>query len=189
MGITRGRATQRPVPAGVVSPESCGVVGSRTVKIDVLRPYIARDLAADVGLLLGSQATFSGNPLHARDIAVIVESGYDGQCCYDALIEAGIPAVYTGDGDVLNSKAADDWLTLLEVFDQLHRPGMVRAAATTMFFGETAESLAIGGDAPRIGLRRPCGNGPITAESRVWLPFTKPRDWLAWAGACSAGGR
>lgn len=142
-----GAPRNDPFRLRVVSPESCGVVGSRTVKIDVLRPYIARDLAADVGLLLGSQATFSGNPLHARDIAVIVESGYDGQCCYDALIEEGIPAVYTGDGDVLNSKAADDWLTLLEVFDQLHRPGMVRAAATTMFFGETAESLAIGGDA------------------------------------------
>ena len=40
-----------------------------------------------------------------------------------------------------------DWLCLLEAFDQPHRPGMVRAAAATMFFGETAETLVAGGDA------------------------------------------
>ena len=60
---------------------------------------------------------------------------------------AGVPAVYTGNTDVFTSEAADDWLCLLEAFDQPHRPGMVRAAAATMFFGETAESLAAGGDA------------------------------------------
>ncbi len=43
--------------------------------------------------------------------------------------------------------AADDWLCLLEAFDQPHRSGLVRAAATTMFFGETAETLAAQGDA------------------------------------------
>ena len=58
----------------------------------------------------------------------------------------GIPVVYTGDSDVFSSEACDDWLALLEAFDQPHRPGVVRAAAATMFFGETAESLAEGGD-------------------------------------------
>ena len=142
-----GAPRNDPFRLRVVSRESHGVAGTRTIKIDVLRPHIARDLAADIGALLASQATFEGNPLQARDIAVIVEKSPDGQCCYDALIEAGIPAVYTGDGDVLKSRAARDWLTLLEAFDQLHRPGMVRAAATTMFFGETAETLASRGDA------------------------------------------
>ena len=63
-----------------------------------------------------------------------------------ALTDAGIPAVYTGDSDVFTSAAADDWLVLLEAFDQPHRPGVVRAAAATMFFGETAQSLAAGDD-------------------------------------------
>ena len=54
--------------------------------------------------------------------------------------------MYTGDSDVFTSEAAEDWLCLLEAFDQPHRPGMVRAAAATMFFGETAETLAAGGD-------------------------------------------
>ena len=37
--------------------------------------------------------------------------------------------------DVFTSEAAADWLCLLEAFDQPHRPGMVRAAAATVFFG------------------------------------------------------
>ncbi len=82
----------------------------------------------------------------ARDIAVIVERHADARACFKALCDAGIPAVYTGDSDVFNSEAADDWLCLLEAFDQPHRPGMVHAAAATMFFGETAETLAAGGD-------------------------------------------
>ena len=100
----------------------------------------------DIGALLASDATFDGKPLRARDIAVIVEKHKDAAACFKALCDAGIPAVYTGDSDVFTSDAAEDWLCLLEAFDQPHRPGMVRAAAATMFFGETAESLAAGGD-------------------------------------------
>ena len=75
----------------------------------------------------------------ARDIAVIVESHKDARACYRALGDAGIPAVYTGDSDIFSSDAADDWLCLLEAFDQPHRAGLVRAAAATMFFGKTAD--------------------------------------------------
>ncbi len=60
--------------------------------------------------------------------------------------DAGIPAVYTGDSDIFDSEAAEDWLCLLEAFDQPHRSGLVRAAAATMFFGKTAEDLVEGGD-------------------------------------------
>ena len=54
--------------------------------------------------------------------------------------------MYTGDSDIFKSDAAEDWLCLLEAFDQPHRPGMVRAAAATMFFGKTADDLVDGGD-------------------------------------------
>ncbi|MBX7432244.1 exodeoxyribonuclease V subunit beta [Mycobacterium sp. Y57] len=124
-----------------------GTRPTRTIPIARLRPHICADLAADIGALLGSGATFEGSPLQARDIAVIVELHDDARRCHDALTEAGIPAVYTGDSDVYHSPAADDWLCLLEAFDQPHRSGLVRAAATTRFFGEKAESLARGGDA------------------------------------------
>ena len=135
-----------PFRLRVVSRDTFGLGGNRTIKMDALRSHIARDLAADISALLGSGATFDGDPLQAHHVAVITESHLDARACFDALAEAGVPAVYTGDTDVLKSPAADDWLCLLEAFDQLHRPGLVRAAATTMFFGETAESLAAGGD-------------------------------------------
>ena len=111
-----------------------------------LRTHIPNDLAADIGELLTSGATFDGDPLEAGHVAVIVENHRDARACYGALCDAGIPAVYTGDSDIFNSEAAEDWLCLLEAFDQPHRPGMVRAAAATMFFGKTAEALAEGGD-------------------------------------------
>ncbi|MGV0834035.1 exodeoxyribonuclease V subunit beta [Mycolicibacterium thermoresistibile] len=119
---------------------------TRTIGIDELRSHIGKDLAADISGLLAGGATFAGEPLAAADIAVIVETHKDARACYDALCQAGIPAVYTGDSDVFGSPAAEDWLCLLEAFDQPHRPGMVRAAAATMFFGETAETLTAGGD-------------------------------------------
>jgi exodeoxyribonuclease V beta subunit len=135
-----------PFRLRVVSREAFGQRGTRTIRMDALRQHIGADLAADVATLLASAATFDGKPLQAHHIAVITESHADARACFDALVAAGVPAVYTGDTDVLKSQAADDWLTLLEAFDQLHRPGLVRAAATTMFFGKTAEDLADGGD-------------------------------------------
>ncbi|AWT52333.1 exodeoxyribonuclease V subunit beta [Mycolicibacterium smegmatis] len=120
---------------------------TRVIPIDQLRRHIGRDLAADIGALLNSGATWCDEPVQAKDVAVITETHKDARACHAALLAAGIPAVYTGDSDVFTSEAAEDWLYLLEAFDQPHRPGLVRAAAATMFFGETAESLAAGGDA------------------------------------------
>lgn len=130
----------------VVRRETMGRSGTRVPAIADLRTHIPNDLAADIGELLTSGATFDGDPLEARHVAVIVENHRDARACYGALCAAGIPAVYTGDSDIFNSEAAEDWLCLLEAFDQPHRPGMVRAAAATMFFGKTAEALTEGGD-------------------------------------------
>jgi exodeoxyribonuclease V beta subunit len=136
-----------PFRLRVVKRSSLGRSGIQNLSIADLRDHIGKDLAADIGALLASGATFDGEPLQARDVAVIVETHKDARACHHALADAGIPAVYTGDSDVFGSEAADDWLSLLEAFDQPHRPGVVRAAASTMFFGETAETLAAGGDA------------------------------------------
>ncbi len=142
-----GAPHNEPFRLRVVSRDTFGTRGDRVIPIDKLRPHIGADLAADIAALLASEATFCGKPLQARDIAVIVETHKDARACFDALAAADIPAVYTGDSDVFGSQAADDWLCLLEAFDQPHRSGLVRAAATTMFFGHTAESLAAEGDA------------------------------------------
>ncbi|MDV3135662.1 exodeoxyribonuclease V subunit beta [Mycobacterium sp. 29Ha] len=141
-----GAPNPDPFRLRVVRRNAFGRSGTNVILIDQLRSHIAEDLAADIGILLDSGATFGGEKLHAGQIAVIVEKHRDARVCYNALCEAGIPAVYTGDSDVFTSDAAEDWLALLEAFDQPHRPGIVRAAAATMFFGETAESLVEGGD-------------------------------------------
>ena len=147
-----GAPRNDPFRLRVVLRKTFGRKGTRTIGIDELRTHIGKDLAADIGALLASGsapggATFDGRPVRAGDIAVIVEKHKDARVCFQALADAGIPAVYTGDSDVYASDAADDWLALLEAFDQPHRTGVVRAAATTGFFGKTAEDLAAGGDA------------------------------------------
>lgn len=142
-----GAPCNEPVRLRVVSRKAFGLTGTKGPAIADLRDHIPKDLAADIGGLLTSGATFDSQPLQAGDIAVIVESHKDARACFKALCDNGIPAVYTGDSDIFNSDAAEDWLCLLEAFDQPHRPGMVRAAAATMFFGKTADQLVEGGDA------------------------------------------
>jgi exodeoxyribonuclease V beta subunit len=142
-----GAPRNAPFRLRVVRRGQVGYDGTRDVPIDVLRKHIVADLTADVAALLAGGAKFDGCPLQAGDIAIIVEQHLDARACRDALAQAGIAAVYTGDADVFTSKAAEDWLCLLEAFDQPHRSGLVRAAATTMFFGKTAEDLAAEGDA------------------------------------------
>lgn len=124
-----------------------GVDESKTIPMNDLRRYIAADMAADVGALLAGAAAFDGTPVGAGHVAIIIETGEDARACQKALAQAGIPAVYTGDADVFLSPAAEDWLGLLNAFDQTHRSGVVRAAAATAFFGTTADELAAGGDA------------------------------------------
>ena len=142
-----GAPYNAPFRLRVVTRDKFQISGTGTVPMDRARDHVARDLAADVRTLLASDATYAGRPVQAGDVAVIVEAHRDARVCRDALAAAGVPAVYTGDTDVFASPAADGWLRLLEAFEQPHRGGLVRAAATTMFFGETAQSLAVGGDA------------------------------------------
>ena len=141
-----GAAHNAPFRLRVVTREKFGLTGTRTIPMDTVREHIAADLASDIKALLASGATYEDRPLVAGDVAVIVEAHRDARVCRDALAAAGIAAVYTGDTDLFASPAAQDWLCLLEAFEQPHRSGLVRAAAVTMFFGETAQSLADGGD-------------------------------------------
>ena len=136
-----------PFRLRVVSRETLGLDGTDDIPIGDLRKHIVADLAADIGKLLSGGATFDQRDLAAGGIAVIVANHQEARLCRDAFAAAGIPAVYTGDTDVFESRAAEDWLSLLEAFDQPHRSGLVRAAAATLFFGKTAEELALQGDA------------------------------------------
>jgi len=141
-----GAPHNAPFRLRVVKRPGVNVPGTDHIPIDALRQHIPADLAADIAALLAGDATYHGRRLGAGDIAVIVEQHKDARACRQALAAAGIPAIYTGDTDVFESAAAKDWLCLLEAFDAPQRSGLVRAAACTMFFGETAESLAAEGD-------------------------------------------
>ena len=136
-----------PFRLRVVPRAALGRKGTQKIPIDDLRSFIGQDMASEIAALLASPATFAGRKVEAGDIAVIVEKRKDARACFQALTDAGIPAVYTGDSDVFSAEACDDWLALLEAFDQPHRSGVVRAAAATMFFGHSAEELAAQGDA------------------------------------------
>ena len=135
-----------PFRLRVLTRDKFGLPPKKTIAIDDARTWISRDLAADIGALLASGATYDDRQVSAGDVAVIVEAHKDARAVRDALAEAGIPAVYTGDTDVFAAQAGKDWLCLLEAFDQPQRSGLVRAAAATMFFGKTAEELSVGGD-------------------------------------------
>src|SRR5579884_611080 len=142
-----GAPHNAPFRLRVVKRPALGYDDTDTIRIDTLRRHIPADLARDIAALLASDATYDGRRVKAGDIAVIVERHDDARACRDALADAGIPAIYTGDTDVFESQAAKDWLCLMEAFDAPHRSGVVRAAACTMFFGETVQTLAAEGDA------------------------------------------
>ncbi|MBM9467297.1 UvrD-helicase domain-containing protein [Nakamurella leprariae] len=119
---------------------------SGALRMDQVRPRIAADLAADVGRLLASGATFDGRPLVAGDVAVLVHKHDLARLVQQSLDGAGIPAVVAAAGSVYATVACDDWLTLLEAMEQPHRAGRVHAAALTAFFGRSAADLDTGGD-------------------------------------------
>ena len=175
----KGAPHNAPVRLRVVKRPSVGYDDTDNIPIDRLRRHIPADLAADIGELLASGATYDGQPVRAGDIAVIVEQHIDARACRDALAAAGIPAIYTGDTDVFESQAAKDWLCLLEAFDAPHRSGLVRAAACTMFFGETAETLAA--EADELTDR-------VASTLREWINHARQRGVAAVFEAAQVGG-
>ena len=168
-----------PFRLRVVRRHTVGYGGTDNIPIDTLRQHIPADLAADIAALLASGATYHGRRLGAGDIAVIAEQHRDARACRDALAAAGIPAIYTGDTDVFESPAAKDWLCLLEAFDAPQRSGLVRAAACTMFFGATAETLAAEGDAL---------TDRVAGTLREWANHARLRGLAAAFEAAQVGG-
>jgi exodeoxyribonuclease V beta subunit len=141
-----GVPSSAPFRLRVVDRAMLGYQRTQNIPIDEVRTHIARDLAADIAATLAADATFDNRPLEAGDLAVIVESHADARRCYDALVTTGIPAVYTGDSNIFASVAAAEWLCLLDGFDQTHRSALVRAVATTAFFGHPFEEVVRQGD-------------------------------------------
>ena len=127
---------------------------SRMLQEGWARSFIARDLATDVVYQLDPRTgssivehrpdgtTADPRPVQPRDIAVLVRRHADAELVRSALGEVGVPAVVNGTGSVFATKAAQDWLTLLEAIEQPAASTRVRSATLTAFLGWTADDVA-----------------------------------------------
>jgi exodeoxyribonuclease V beta subunit len=110
-------------------------------KMPAVRSHVTTDLARDIARLLASGTMFQDRPVEARDIAVLAHRGADLVAAQRALHALGIPAVSAGGASVLQSRAAHDWLALLEAMVAPHRSVLTRAAALTDLLGYDIESI------------------------------------------------
>ncbi len=149
-----------------------------TVRIDTLREHIAVDLAADVARLLGSGATFEGRPIEAGDVALLISSVKRVDAIRAALAAHHIPSVVAGGSNVMLSRAADEWLALLEALEQ-QRTNRVRAVSLTSFVGHTPQLLDSGGDALA---------DEVAERVRGWLDLFRTRGVAAVHEAARAAG-
>ncbi|MGY2700882.1 UvrD-helicase domain-containing protein [Nocardioides sp. HB32] len=141
-----GAPNPAPFRVRVVRREDFRRGGSAMLTVGQVRPHIAKDLALDVRRLLASGATYCGERLRPRDIAVISYRHADLADVREALLAEGVPAVIAGGGSVFATPAAVEWLTLLEALEQPHRSARVRSAALTCFLGHTAAELDARGE-------------------------------------------
>jgi exodeoxyribonuclease V beta subunit len=144
---TRLAGAPSPAPFRVRQVRRRGFALARgQIRADDARRHIAADCAGDIAALLASGATWDGEPIAARHVAVLVGEWSHAELVRAALAQRGIPAVVGGGTKLLVSPAGDQWLTLLEALEQPHRSGRVRAAALTSFLGHTLSELDAGGD-------------------------------------------
>ncbi len=139
-----------PFRIRVVEREAVTPGQDAVLKVDPVRAYVARDVAADiVGLLSGPARLQQGDterPVRPGDVAVLVYTNKEAGYVRDALQAARVPVVLTGTSSVFLSGAAQDWLALLSALEQPQRTGLARAAALTDFLGWTPEQLAADDD-------------------------------------------
>lgn len=103
------------------------------------RSFVAEDVAGDIAAQLDAAITISDavedpsaseitvpRPLAPGDIAVLVREHRQADEVHTALIRRGVPAVISGGGSVFLTKAAEDWMALL---DALQRPSDNSSAA------------------------------------------------------------
>ncbi len=143
-----GAPVAAPVRLRRVPRNLFGVDNGKHIGVDVARPFVARDVAADVVALLSSGAEVverSGlrRPVEAADVAVLVHRNDDGAMVRDALAAVDVPVVLSAVSSVFASDASYEWLALLSALEQPQRSGLARNAALTGFVGWDAERLAL----------------------------------------------
>lgn len=139
-----------PVRVRVLARAAIDAGRGPTAPVGVVRPVVARDVAAEAVRLLQRGSVLAAEegdrPLAPHDVAVLVRTRMEAGLVHAELRAAGVPAVVTGVGSVLATEAAVAWQRLL---DALARPGVRGSAATVAlgpFMGWSAAQLAAAGD-------------------------------------------
>ena len=118
------------------------------------RAFVARDLAADLVSVLGSDARVEGERVRPGHVAVLVRTNRQALEVRDALDDVGIPAVINGAGSVFATPAAREWLRLLEALERPASPVRARSATMTSFLGWSAEQVGAASDDDWEGIHR-----------------------------------
>jgi exodeoxyribonuclease V beta subunit len=130
-----------------------------------VREVIITDLVAEIVDVLRDGSTVRPEPSGAAravspgDIAVLVRANSQAEAVRAALLAAGVPSVLQARTNVFATRAATDWLALLEALEQPHRAGVVRRLALGSFVGADATTLAGWGDA---------GHDRLAQQVRTW---------------------
>ncbi len=156
--------------------------GGGLVRVEALRPRVARDVASDIVGLLSSDTQITSpeapspgagspefRPVQPGDVAVLVRTNAQATMVREALRDVGVPAVIGGASSVFTAPIARDWLILLEALEQPHRTGRVRAAAMTCFLASAA----------RLALADPDETDALSGLLRSWAGVLATRGVAA----------
>ncbi len=122
----------------------------RDLSMPLVRTLVLADLTRriidllDNGFISPGDGDVDGhdNAVRPGDIAVLVPSHAEANNVAEALRRAGIPAVRTRTGSVMQTPAAGQWRLLLAALAQPHDAPVVRAAALGWFLPTDIRSLA-----------------------------------------------
>ena len=148
---------------------------------NVSSPLVARSILRDLvhvvtDLFDHHELTDNGDvaPVNPGDIAILVPSHTRAAEVIRALGRAGIPAVTTRTGSVLDTPAADEWATLLAALERPSHAPTVRAAGLGVFLRRSPadlDPLADGATERLAELQQHCAK---------WADQLASRPLLAW---------
>jgi exodeoxyribonuclease V beta subunit len=147
------------------------------------RSVAVADLTACVVELLSGAHIADGEggsrPVRPGDIGILVRSNRDAAAYADALGAAGVPAARSSSDSVLDSRAADEWRTLLLALDRPGSSARARAAYVGWFLGRSpAELDALDDD----------GTADLVEVLRSWSSCLAERGLPALLGALRDNG-
>lgn len=131
-----------PMTVVMLAREDEPGLDARMIARPVATQRAVEALVAEAARLLGSgEVRLGGEPLRARDIAVLVDAHWQGTLVKEGLAAAGIGAIEISRDSVFQSRECDELLRVVAaVADPVDR-GLVRSALATAMLGRDASAL------------------------------------------------